>query len=159
MEPGPTWHGAAARRLAAVAAAGLVALGAAGAYASSMSVAATGHLGAGSAAAQSSCISGPASITPLDSTRAWNTSENFWVYSDLVVGGDFHNCAVGDRVLITVFQPGSVPATVAAEYTLRAADLVSAASFTITLSTATSGKPYLPATASGNSSYGLLVHS
>lgn len=159
MNSRPRWRTGIARRLVAVVAAALAALGVAGAYASSMSVSAAGHLGAGSAAVQSGCVTGAAAIIPLDSTRVWSTTENFWVYPDLVVSGDFHACAAGDRVLITVFQPGSAPTTVAAEYSLRPADVSSTASFIVTLATATSGKPYLPATASGNSDYGLLVHS
>jgi len=147
------------RRLVAVAAAALAALGVSGVYASTMSVSAAGHLGAGSTAVQSSCVTGPAAIAPLDSTKVWNTTANFWVYPDLTVSGDFHNCAVGDKVLVTIFQPGSAPTTVAADYSLRAADISSTASFTVTLATATSGTPYLPATAAATSDYGLLVHS
>lgn len=147
------------RRLLAVAVAALAALGVSGVYASAMSVSAAGHLGAGSTAVQSSCVTGPAAIAPLDSTKVWSITENFWVYPDLTVSGDFHNCAVGDKVLVTIFQPGSAPTTVAAEYSLRAADLSPTASFTVTLATATSGRPYLPATAAATSDYGLLVHS
>jgi hypothetical protein len=107
---------------------------------------------------QGSCVTGAASIVPLDSTRYWNATENFWVYPDLVVSGDFHNCVAGDRVAIAIYVGGSAPVTTAQEYTLKAADISASASFTVTLTTAV-GTPYLPATAAGVDSYGLLVHS
>ena len=107
---------------------------------------------------QASCVTGAASIIPLTSTQYWNTTENFWVYPDLTVSGDFHNCVAGDKVQIAVFVPGSAPVTVAAPYTLTSGNISSTASFTVTLTTAT-GTPYLPATAAGVDSYGLLVHS
>lgn len=154
-----TWrHMLLRRRILAVAVSMLVGLTLSGAYASSMVVQATGRLGAGGAPMQSSCVTGAASIVPLDSTRYWNTTENFWVYPDLVVAGDFHNCVVGDKVAIAVYVGGSAPITTAAEYALKAADISATASFTVTLTTA-SGTPYLPATAAGIDTYGLLVHS
>lgn len=146
-------------KVVVLAAALLAGLAVSAAHASAMSVAASGHLGAGSAPAQSSCLNGPVAITPRDATKFWDVAENFWVYPDVVVSGDFRGCAVGDRLLLTVFVPGSAPTTIAAEYALRPGDLVAQASFTVTLATATSGKRYLPATAIGNSSYGLLVRS
>lgn len=146
-------------RILAVTAAGLLALGFSGVFAASMSVAASGHVGAGAVPVQSSCLTGTVSIVPLQATRYWDTGENFWVYPDLVLSGDFRGCRAGDQVLVSVFVPGNAPTTVAAPYTLKTGDLVAGASLTIPLATASSGKPYLPATTATDSSYALLVHS
>lgn len=146
------------QRLLAAALAGLAGLTVTSGYASAMSMSAKGHIGAGSVSMQASCVTGSASIIPLDSTKVWNTTENFWVYPDLVVSGDFHNCVAGDNVNIAVYVSGSAPTTIAAPYALKAGDISATASFTVTLTTAT-GTPYLPATAAGVSSYALLIHS
>lgn len=85
------------KKVAAIGAAGIVALGGAGLYAGSMTVSTTGTLGAGSVAVQASCTS-TVNITPGEAT--WNETALAYTYSSVsvVLAGD-HTC---DGLVATV---------------------------------------------------------
>lgn len=144
------------RHLVVVAAAGLIGIGAAGVYASAMSVSATGGIGAGSASAQASCATGVDVHPKGDPT--WNATEKTWVYTALQVTGDFSACVDGAGRAYKLHGVGS-DASGAAVLTTDVHSL-SASEQTITLNLAagTWNKAYLPADEDGLS-YGLIVRS
>ena len=144
------------RKVVAVAASLLLGLGTAGMYASSMSVSATGGIGAGSAAEQASCATN-VDVHP-NGDPTWNTTEKTWVYTSLKVTGNFTACT--DSASRTYKVQGVVSdATGAAVlntsvYTLNPSDT----SLVLTLTTGTWSKTYMPADID-NLSYGLIVRS
>ena len=144
------------KRILVLAAAGLLGMGAAGVYASAMSVAATGGIGAGTASEQASCATN-VDVHPYGDP-AWNTTEKTWVYTALQVTGDFSACvdtaghsykvqgavadATGEAVLNT------------SVHSLDPTDT----SLVLTLTSGTWDKSYLPANVD-DLSYGLIVRS
>lgn len=149
------------KQIAAVAAAGVVGLGASAAYASTMAITATGHIGAGSALVQSSCATN-VNIHPSGTDGAspvWNATDKTWVYSQVKITGDFSNCKAGYKVNGTIVDStsGAVQFNTA-EYTLLDSDIKSNAAFFVNVTPGAINKSYLPAT-TDNLTYGLIVRS
>ena len=144
------------QRIAVVAAAGLIGLGAAGVYASSMSVAATGGIGAGTAAEQSSCATN-VDVHPYGDPT-WSAPDRTWVYTSLKVTGNFSACvdSAGHayRVQGTVADATGAAVLNTSVYSLNPTDT----SLVLTLTTGTWGTTYLPANVD-NLTYGLIVRS
>jgi len=143
-------------RIAVVAAAGLIGLGAAGVYASSMSVAATGGIGAGTASEQASCATN-VDVHPYGNPT-WNSSEKTWVYTALEVTGDFSACVDSAnhtyKVQGTVADATGEAVLNTSVYSLKPTDT----SLVLTLTDGTWNKSYLPANVD-NLTYGLIVRS
>lgn len=84
------------RGTATLVAAGLIAVGVSGAYASATTMSAQGGIGAGTAPGQSSCAT-DVTIHP-HGEPAWSAAERTWVYTSLHVTGNFATCrATADR--------------------------------------------------------------
>lgn len=141
------------KKVAAIGAAGIVALGGAGLYAGSLTVTAPGALGAGSVAIQASCASA-AAITPGAST--WNPATEAFEFSTLVVDYTVGSgSCLNQEATVNVYNTtnGSELSTNATPYPIDADD-VTATAFTVTLDD--------PVDASINPStfsYGLLIQA
>ncbi|HEX2858540.1 MAG TPA: hypothetical protein VHO26_13850 [Propionibacteriaceae bacterium] len=144
------------KRIVVVAAAGLLGLGAAGVYASAMSVSATGGIGAGTAAEQSSCATN-VDVHPYGDP-VWNATEKTFVYSSLQVSGDFSACV--DSANHSYMVQGTVSdATGTAVLNTSVASLnPTDKSVVLTLTSGSWGKTYLPADVD-NLTYGIIVRS
>lgn len=144
------------KQLVVIGAAGLIGVGAAGAYAASMSVSALGGVGAGAAAAQASCAQN-VDVHP-DGSPVWNAAEKTWVYNSLRVTGDFSACTdtKGNfyKVEGTVFDVEGA-AVLETETHLLYSD---EEAFTLDLTPGTWTKDYLEADAD-NLTFGLIVRS
>ncbi len=146
-------------KMAAVGTAGLVAIGAAGLYAGTQSVTATGNIGSGSATVQSSCVVGGLNVTPKAGSRAWDTDANAYVYTVMTVSaasGGLNACE-GQVANLVVFVNGQEPTTVALPYTLVADDLTAHA-FDVTLVGA-GGTAYLPEDTPVGTKYGVSIRT
>jgi len=140
------------KKVAAVGAAGIVALGGAGLYAGSLAVTAPGALGAGSVAVQASCASA-ATIVP--GTSAWNVETEKFVFTTLVVdytAGDTSCLNQLAKVNVYADLNGAELSTNAGTYAIQAADVTDTA-FTVTI-------PAVAADiAAADYKYGLLIQA
>lgn len=121
------------KKVAAIGAAGIVALGGAGLYAGSMTVTAPGTLGAGAVDIQASCASA-ATITPGEA--AWVAGNQQFEFTTLIV--DYTAGAgtcLAQEATVNIYDKsdGSVLRANTTPYVIQAGD-VTATAFTVTLS-------------------------
>ncbi len=99
------------KKFAAIGAAGIVALGGAGLYAGSLATSASGTLGSGTQGIQASCVVGTVNVAP--GTITWDTTDERYEYSTLVLTADFTGCVGGDATANVYNKSGGAIGAVA----------------------------------------------